>query len=231
MNNYLVSFVVVYYDKDEHFMTTLAKSLPTWAEWVFVKSVQDGTDTEVKRVKNVVQANYNYKGMFNFRDSKRYAKQFATGKWIFWLDDDEHLDIFQHDYIKDVLNNVPEDVGGLFCTQYSWLQGITKGTHNVREATATVRISLNIPPINWVGADVHDVLEPTILESGYKILDTNIRILHDGWLISKEEMIERLERNLYRLWRSDYTIGTEFEERYMNYLIDTGYTLKTMKGY
>lgn len=223
----MLSIVVVWYDKDVKFMPTLGKSLPEWAEWVFVKSVQGGTNTEVKRIKNVVQADYNYEGDFDFTKSKNFAKQFATKEWILWLDDDEHLDILQHDYIKDVLESVPENVGGLFCTQYSWLQGLADGDTNARSATATVRMSRNIPPIKWEWG-IHDVLENSIVESGYQILDTNIRILHDGWVIPASEMKDRLERNLVKIWKRPYLIDVAYD-RYIQYIKDTAYTIKQME--
>jgi glycosyltransferase involved in cell wall biosynthesis len=211
-------------------METLVKSLPTWAEWVLVKSVKDGTNNEVIRAKNVVKAYYNYTGDFNFMNSKNYAKQFASGEWILWLDDDEHLDIFQHDYIKYLVDNVPDEVGGLYCTQYSWLEGHAEpgSSSNVRIAGATVRMCRNIPPVKWEH-HIHDVLEKTIVKSGYKILDTNIRILHDGWAIPKDKLAERLERNIKAIWKHPELMDAETYDRYFSYLIETSVAYKYLK--
>lgn len=223
----MLSIVVVYYDKDEHFMKTLLRSLPTWAEWVFIKTVKGGENTEVRKDKNIIRGYYNYEGDFNFMEAKNYAKKFATKEWILFLDADEHLDILQHDFIKEVIENASEEVGGFYCTQYSWLQGqVDSEGVSERLAIGTVRLVRNLPPINY-RFPIHEVLDLSVLESGYSLQDTNIRILHDGWVLPKEKLIERLERNLQAIWKHPELAEMQ---RYKDYIINTAVNIKHLKG-
>lgn len=218
----ILSVCVVYSEQDVKWMETLTRSLPRWAEWVFLKSVKSYNNEIILDMDNeqIRKGTYYYKE-WDFAKAKNEAKCLCHGDWILFLDADEHLDILQHDWLKELLENTPEEVGGYYCTQYNWYGTsiISDQQTGLREGICTVRLVRNIPPVKFK-YPIHEVLDPSILDSGYLIQDCNLRILHDGYIMTKDGMKDKLARNIKAIWQNP-NIMNEDNGRYWMYLIES----------
>lgn len=225
------------------YLPTLTKSLPKYAEWVFCKTVEtdgdpnviikkdteidanvvindDGTETINNEIVIVRRAEIQYKGAFNFPVIRNISKMLCRGEWVLFLDADEHLDIMQHEWLKSLIENAPEQVGGFYCGQYTWYKDYLVDGIGFRIGNAIVRLFRNLPPFKFEFA-IHEAVDLTILDAGYLIQDCNLNILHDGFAFgTKQDLIDKMTRNLIGIWQNPELIKTP-DNRYLKYLKQT----------
>lgn len=223
----LLTAVILFDTIDNDTLPDCLLSLPKWCRPVIFRTIpgEEEKIVEVRNDEHLGLYEYTYSGVLDFAKARNYAKFYVETPWILSIDADEHLDTMQHDYIYRLLKSVSDDVGGLMCTQWSFCTYIRDPEHperNMRLAVPTVRIFRNLPPFTW-RFEIHEVIEPSIIESGYQILDTKINILHDGYAISRERLAQKLIRNVRTILNYPHLFETQ---RYREYLINSCVMLK-----
>jgi len=221
---HIASAVIVMDEKDERFLAECLLSLPEWVRPVVMRTkYREGAEEQFSALREDDRASvyeYIYGGVFDFARARNLAKLNVETPWIISLDADERLDVNQHDYLRKLLLQTEDAVGGYMATSWSAFSSYRDEKNpsvNMRLAVPTVRIFKNIPAFQW-RYPIHEVIDPSIIESGYLILDTKINILHEGYWAPKEVLMEKLERNIKVLLAHPELFE---EERYKNYFLSS----------
>ena len=226
-----VSAIILFSTIDNEFLPDCLLSLPKWAKPLIFKTDQ-GEKEEVRELRNdehLQLYEYKYTSMLDFSRARNIAKGLCDADWIISIDADERLDPFQHEWLWNLLHEVPEDIGGIAGTQWSFCANIPNPENKeraLRLAVPTVRVFRNLPPFQW-RFPIHEVIDPAIVESGYRILDTKLNILHEGYSLPVERMKEKLWRNIRGIVENPEILE---QKRYQDYLINSCVMLKHLGG-
>jgi tetratricopeptide (TPR) repeat protein len=126
----------------------------------------------------------------DFSASRNESLTHAKSDWILYLDADERLHPDQQDAIRTLLFD--KSVGGYTL--------IIEGRHvlpegPVDQVNAYPRLFRRGPGIRFHGR-VHEQIGPSIERSGYRIVASEIRIVHLGYDASDEVIHQKCQRNL-----------------------------------
>ena len=166
---------------------------------------------------------FNYNWVNDFSVPRNYALSKSTGHWILYLDADERLSPKSFYQLRNVIAS--NDLLGCRCI-----------VNNIDEINGKpkfmryTRLFHNSSNIKFTGK-IHEQIDNSLIENGYKILDTDIEIIHTGYNVSTDELKKKANRNLeilkveYERNKSSYThtslqIHTQFW-RIMKKLINT----------
>lgn len=127
----------------------------------------------------------------NFAQARNVSLENANGTHILVIDADERL-INPHQVIPTIQNS-DDNVGG-------WLIKNISKAHNPGGSTDTfvndlLRLFINHRNIRYNGM-IHEQVIDSVLQNGYKLQNTVIEILHLGYGLTKDKMIEKQYRNL-----------------------------------
>ena len=222
-----LSIVIIFSEQDSEYLKNLLPTIPKDIEIIAIKTLQTDfeldADKSIKEIENVKYGTYYYKE-FNFAEARNYAKNFATGDWIFSLDADEYLSPRAFKLIRETISKIDKKVGGIIC-------GLADVIPN--EITAVIkvmRLFINKKDIMWEFG-CHEQITDNIIKAGYQIAETNILIEHLGYNISKKGLFEKLNRN-FDLLCKEYVVQThENKKMYIkNKLIETTIKLNQING-
>ncbi len=138
---------------------------------------------------------YNYDWSDDFSAARNYALSKSSGEWILYLDADERL---SESSLLELKRLTADDrSAGFKCTVKS-LDHKRGKPHQMRY----VRLFRNGKEIKFTGR-VHEQIESSLLAAGYKVLGSDIEILHLGYNVEEEEVLRKARRNL-KLLLEDY---------------------------
>ena len=224
-----LSVVIITSAKDaETYLPNCLASLPEWAEVVVchTASAETETLTVVDIDERLITLRYTYTGRFDFGRARNAAKQAARAEWVMHLDADERLIPTQFNRIRHVVTTMPDDCGGIYVTMTGHHDGETLAEK--RYAFPIMRLHRNVPAINWVYS-IHEQLSPSVKRARYRDADTNIVVLHEGYQASKDEMLDKLDRNLKAMiYQYTVTPNQFFLTKIMQTVL-TAYRLRYMK--
>lgn len=195
----------------EKWIADAVGSIPAFAEVVVCTTVQgeaealtvDKYDSEDNI--SFIECTYTYTGDFDFGRARNVAQQLATGTWIFALDADERIAMTQHEYLRRILTDAPDNIGCYYVSMViHQVHGRGKRMEDKRFNYAIPRIyrrvGRNGEPLTWEWC-VHEQILPSVAAHGYDCADTGLVVIHEGYLVSVEEMIAKKHRNLSRIMR------------------------------
>lgn len=206
----------------EKWIADAVASIPAFAEVVVCTTIAGTRETlavekyDSEDDVSFIECTYTYAGEFDFGRARNVAQQLATGVWVFALDADERMVSTQHEYLRRILTNAPDNVG---CYNVSMVIhqvcGRGKRMEDRRFNYAIPRIyrrtGKNGEPLTW-GWCVHEQILPAVAAHGYDCGDTALVVVHEGYLVPVEEMIAKKHRNLPRIMR-------QYEETPHTYLL------------
>ena len=131
----------------------------------------------------------------DFSVARNYAKTKCSGDWILYLDADERLDPLSKKEIHNIVSS--NHKAGYFCQVLS-IDNETGRDHSIKYT----RLFPNHPQIIFVGK-VHEQIQPSLIQNGLPLLNSEILINHIGYNISKAEKQNKARRNL-NLLLQDY---------------------------
>ena len=233
----LLSCVILYNDDDSGFVHGCLRTLPNYAEVILMKTKQvpinvttspDGQiiiDNPRIEPFNVTKSNdgkitmmeMEYKDL-DLADLRNIAKKYAGGKWILSIDPDERLMVHQHEDLKKMLDNVPQDCGALTNVNVGWYNGEIDSETNMPQwhLIHQVRIFRNKSEFTWRSM-IHEDIKHCIINKGYKIYPSETIIHHLGYKRTPEQLMNKLVRNIKGLVKQPEL--TLQDNQYFNYLI------------
>ena len=127
------------------------------------------TDDTINIAKEFNAKIYNYIWIEDFSDARNFALNKSTGDWILYLDADERLSAKSINKLKNIIKK--NELSGYRCIVNS-IDDIN-GKPNLMRYT---RLFHNNPSIRFKGK-IHEQIDDSLLENGYKISDTDIEII------------------------------------------------------
>ncbi len=146
------------------------------------------TDQTINIAKDFHARIFQYEWKDDFSAARNFALSNSTGDWILYLDADERLSVESIDELKNLIEK--NDLSGYRCLVNSIDE--INGKPNFMRYT---RLFRNSPNIKFNGR-IHEQIDDSLLEHGYKILDSDIEIIHVGYNVSNEELKYKAKRNL-----------------------------------
>jgi len=121
----------------------------------------------------------------NFSLARNYGLNFIRTDWIIIIDSDEEL------IVDTLINNLHyfqnKNIGGL---QTEIENVLESNGNNLLSKHKYTRIFRNNKQIKFNGK-VHEQISQSIVDSGFKIIDTNIKIKHFGYINKNQKKSER----------------------------------------
>lgn len=130
----------------------------------------------------------------DFSSARNEALKFCTGKWILYLDADERIHSEAKMFLRNMVSEMPDEVGALLCTIRSpHRQGEEKSELHTGAYPRLFR-NYGYPLIKFQGR-VHEQISPSIVALQKSIVASEIVIDHIGYDLDKQEMEKKLKRN------------------------------------
>lgn len=202
-----VSFAVIATPNDVEYLPVMLQSLPHGCEVVILWN-EHGSDHEVRiRESKLHTAKLPFDlreyrvewERFSFADMRNLCGQLCTRSWIFWIDCDDTLLTFQHEYFTETLPKQPAGVGAVSVG----IVGI-QPNHEVSRAgdipmrfhDEQVRIYRRLYGFSWEG-DAHEQIGWSVQRAGYTIAPSSLMVIHRGYAtLSPEAMRRKMQRNV-----------------------------------
>lgn len=124
----------------------------------------------------------------DFAAARNFALKNSTGRWILYLDADERLVEKSIPLLRNIIRQNSKT--GYNCIVNS-PDPITGKPNYMRYQ----RLFLNNPRIEFRGT-IHEQIAESLIEEKYKIVNSDIEILHLGYNISKDALKAKAQRNL-----------------------------------
>lgn len=137
---------------------------------------------------------FDFEWVNDFAAARNEALKHCNGKWILYLDADERLSEESKKNLRQLLMNVPEDIGGIICTLESDHSLISGKSEIHRGGYPRLFRNFGYPKISFTGR-VHEQITPSILALGKSLIFSDIVIHHLGYNRSREEMEQKIKRN------------------------------------
>jgi glycosyltransferase involved in cell wall biosynthesis len=154
------------------------------------------TDRTIEIAKKYTSKIYEIEWSNDFSFARNEALKNASGHWIIVLDADERLKLPNKFYLKNLLKNLPEKIGGVICTIIS-PHSKPNGEADVHKGRYP-RIFKNIPNKIYFEGKVHEQIAPSIRRLGLEFIDSEVVIEHLGYNREQEILNQKVKRN-YKL--------------------------------
>jgi glycosyltransferase involved in cell wall biosynthesis/cytochrome c-type biogenesis protein CcmH/NrfG len=136
----------------------------------------------------------------DFAAARNEALRHCTGEWVLYLDADERLHPDSAAIVRDFLQDLPADVGGVICTIESLQRREDGGSELHRGVYPRLFRNYGYPTIRFQGR-VHEQISPSLLALGKQIVQSPLRILHFGYDQPLEVLQQKAQRNCRLLLR------------------------------
>lgn len=227
-----ISFVIITQASDSDKLERMLKTLPKRVEVCIVVTEKsdrdffeiDGEFINDERIYRL--ATWQYK-QFSFATARNHSISLATNDWCIWIDSDDMLLEHQHEDIL-AIQKLPIGVGGVqfgcFGYHAPWETFEGGQYYNATHCRAFRKSS----GVQFRGI-VHEQIQPQIEAVELKVITSQILVLHTGYAASKDELNNRLQRNL-SLLKLQVATSDYLKEYYEAQLAKTITTIHELKG-
>lgn len=146
------------------------------------------TDKTVEIAKEYDAKVFTFDWVDDFAAARNFALSKSTGDWILYLDADERLCKGSTDNIKEITKTSKKE-------GYRCIVNCLDEIGGKPKLMRYTRLFYNNGKIQFKGT-VHEQIDESLLQQGYRIVDSNIEIIHIGYNISKESLQQKASRNL-----------------------------------
>ncbi len=146
------------------------------------------TDNTLKIAKKFNAKIFGFNWINDFSAARNYALRQCTGNFILYLDADERLLDESKPKLKEILK--AQEKLAVNCLVIS-----NEGGNNTQNVMSYYRLFSNSENIFFTGA-VHEQIFPSLKENNYTFIDSDIKIIHVGYEVSQQKIIEKAKRNL-----------------------------------
>jgi len=145
------------------------------------------TDKTIEIAESFDSKIFHFDWVDDFSAARNFALSKCTCDWVLYLDADEELN---KNSIAELLNKISGEPAGISCIVRSLGSDLTQGS-----IIRYPRLFPNAPGINFVGK-VHEQISDSIKENKYQIINSDIEIIHYGYVLDDEGLKQKKERNL-----------------------------------
>ncbi len=138
----------------------------------------------------------------DFSAARNFALSKSNGDWILYLDADERLNPASIEELKSVIST--NNYTGVNCI----ITNLDDYSGNVKKMSY-IRLFSKKEGIKFYGK-AHEQINASLLQNNYKIIESNIEIIHEGYNLPRLKLKEKATRNLpllleeYKLSKDSY---------------------------
>ncbi len=154
------------------------------------------TDNTIEIAQKYGAKIFHFDWINNFSAARNFALKKSSGDWILYLDADERLKKPDGQKLLNLILKLKGKVA---------VSCVVNNIDEVRNSPSKmnyVRLFPNDSRVKFEGA-AHEQIIPSLRNLDYKIIKTDIEIIHLGYNVSKDEIKKKAERNL-KLLLEDY---------------------------
>lgn len=226
LNNIPEKLITVAYivKNEEKSLTKSIQSILSIADEIIV--VDTGSEDNTLEIAKQFGAKiYNFNWTNNYSEARNISIKYSTSKWILYLDADEELSLESSEIIRKLAESAIDTTAGFVCEIIS--EYIKDNGEIGHYSGLYPRFFRNIayPILHFFGT-VHEQITPSLYEFGYEHENSELKILHHGYAISRIEMENKLKQHLKTL---SLHVENEPENAYTWYHL--GNTLFQMKKF
>lgn len=220
--NILLSVAVMHPQNSN--LRKLISTLPKGVQIVSCVTIQSDSFTDeielIANTENIVSLNYYYTSYdvdFDFSKVRNYMDSYASGEWILHIDSDEYVGNPKEELLSIIQDlNKTDAVGAYLTIAGAMYRHDAVNDLRERYANPSLRIVRNCESMKWQGI-VHEWVDSIDDDRNY-VYDSNVILIHDGYLITDKEFQDKGLRNGKLLIR-EYTRNAT--DRIWNYMIKT----------
>lgn len=145
---------------------------------------------------------FHFKWVNDFSAARNFALSKSNLDWILYLDADERL---SRNSVKNLIHLTKADkqIG------YNCIINNLDDFKDSPKLMKYVRLFRNSKDIRFTGK-AHEQIEPSLINNNYKIVDSNIEIIHYGYNVNEDELKIKAKRNLELLLDENLTKPTSY---------------------
>lgn len=183
-----ISLCIITKNEEKKLQRFLGKTNNFFHELVLIDT--GSTDGTINLAKNLGFQVYEYQWDNSFSNVRNFGLEKCSKDFVFFLDADE--EILNPEQINETLDRIHSDIGGIFVNFESIIE-TNQGTQKYLEKLP--RIIKNAPQIKYKYR-VHEQVIHSINDSNLKIVDSELRVRHHGYNITRDDFQKKIERNL-----------------------------------
>ena len=131
----------------------------------------------------------------DFAAARNYAIDKCNGEWILYIDADEYIDEFTINNMRQILQNSSENTGAYMLEILS--HGLDENGKLFDYSGFYPRLFRNCGfPLIYFFGKIHEQIAPSIINLGLDIMPSNLKIIHEGYILNQKEMNEKVKNNL-----------------------------------
>ncbi|MBK7104468.1 MAG: glycosyltransferase [Ignavibacteriae bacterium] len=146
------------------------------------------TDKTLEIAKQFSSKIFHFNWINNFSAARNFALSKSTCDWILYLDADERLSNNSINELKKIISS-NENLG----VKSSVIS--LDDQKGISQSMKYTRLFRHNKSLKFSGK-VHEQIENSLLENGYKIINSEIKIYHIGYNVSKDKLKIKAKRNL-----------------------------------
>lgn len=219
-----LSVVIVTCDDDAKFLEGCLMSIPRYSEviiaYTYAEKRQDYSENNTQRIALDTSKAYCIQNLtvkeielhypaddLNMSELRNRSKAHATREFILSLDTDERV-FMPLDFIRELytLSKSTNEIGGFNVLINNFARNTD--ANKIWTHAQICRLYRNNPEFYYKNR-IHEVITPSIVNAGYKIIETAVSILHVGYFFTEPgPLIKKLLRNLKGMYQDlalDYT--------------------------
>jgi len=131
---------------------------------------------------------------FSFSTMRNLSLTMARREWLLWMDADKLFSMGQWSVLENLVN-VPAGCGALMVTVAGMQPSLYEGDEPKYFAVPQPRIMRNNTAFRFEGY-CHEQIMWSVQRAGYATHQTPIVIAHTGYVVDKETMLGKMERNV-----------------------------------
>lgn len=167
-----------------------------WSVTDEIVVINHGGNEEIKEAAELMGAvNIDYQGGLDFSKIRNFAKKQCTKKWIFTLDNDEHVEL---GLLSELRTLIDADCDGWLFDVHNYHKD------NTMTYTQAVRLFRNIPELKYEGL-VHENFDKAVERNQLRVFQPPFPIHHYGYLkdnkVVKAKLLKYRKLNLSQLKR------------------------------
>ncbi|MDX9791265.1 MAG: glycosyltransferase [Candidatus Kapabacteria bacterium] len=161
----------------------------------------------------------------DYSAARNESIKYAESRWILYLDADEELEHESASIIRNIAEDADRNTGGFVCEIINQYIDDYGKLSNYSGLYPRFFRNLTYPLVNFFGK-IHEQISPSFMQRDYKMKESNLKILHHGYVTSKTEMDKKVRGHLKTLTEH---VEQEPHNAYSWYQL--GNTLFQMKKY
>ena len=209
MPNVTLSMIV---KNEEKYLRECLESVKDVADEIVIVDT-GSTDKTIEIAEEFNSKIFHFNWINDFSAARNFALSKSKGDWILYLDADERLSLESINELKRV--TASSNKIGVKCLVNS-IDSVRKNSQMMKY----IRLFKNDSNIKFTGK-AHEQIEDSLLQNSYKIIDSNIEIIHFGYDVAEDKLKEKAKRNL-TLLLEDYSKG---KTPYLAYQIANSYSV------